>query len=156
MKRIVPIIIFLTFLLGSCTQHDGDIGYLFGVWAMESRTLNGEPAPLEGRGVTFSFQNKVLLTQYLYTDPFDQTGNYGNFWHEGNELILKYMIKYDDDPSHSPINDGYNHQPPTWLGFPYTDQPIVLKILTLTRKSMVLQYTDDEGNVFVYSLGKVS
>lgn len=155
MKRLIPIIISLTALLCSCTQHDGNIGYLFGVWVMESRTLNGEPVPIDGRGIVFKFQNKILLTEYLYENPYEQTASYGNFKHEDNELILNYLIKYDDDPNHSPINGGTNHQPPTWLGFPYTDQPIVLKFLTLTRKEMVLQYTDNEGNVYVYSLGKV-
>ncbi len=155
MKRLSIIILAVFSIFCSCTQHDGNIGHLFGTWVMESRTLNGQEVPFDGRGITFRFQNKILLTQILYADPFESDSNYGNFKHEGDELILTYMVYHEDDPSFNPINQGYNHQPPTWLGFPYTDQPIVLKFLTLTGKKMTLEYVTDTGDVYIYKLAKV-
>ena len=151
MKRVIPFIIFIMLgFLQSCTQYGGRIGDLFGIWSLEEATLNNEPHSFGGRGITMSFQNKIIKTEFLYEDIYSSMSNYGNFVHDGDELILTYLT------GDGAYNDGYNQSSPTWLGFPATDKPIILKVLKLTHSKMILQYTTDAGDVYVYSFFKLA
>ena len=74
--------ILLLLHLGSCTRNHGDIGIWFGTWHVESITVDGAPAQVEG-DYFFQFQNTVFRVSQIY--GHEQLVESFGVWDEGDD-----------------------------------------------------------------------
>lgn len=97
MKKILLALLALSFLV-SCTQNNGRIGDIFGLWKVESIEINGV-ADLEYQGnLFFAFQNDVAAM----CEIIDQNG--GNDWRYGQFFKTNKTIDmYFDMPNFRPL-----------------------------------------------------
>lgn len=151
MKRIIlHIIIALTALtaMTGCTQNDGHIGDLFGVWRLEKMTADGTEVKLydaETLLYTWRFQEKVIYIQTLLPhEDFDRAK--GMFIHPDDGKTLTLSFDFSD-------TDGTIwYTPPTALCL---EKVTVLTVNRLDSKHLDLTYTNsDTGITYTYSLRK--
>ena len=139
----------LTMLLAGCTRNDGNIGYLFGEWRVESITADGTPLllyeddPDAPQLYTWAFQSNVIRinTVYAHSLVYDC---YGTWERTDHELILTFTYTDND-------NTEYRYTPPEILHFSssgVTD----FTIDRLTGKDMELSRIATDGTLYRYYL----
>ncbi|MBR6489307.1 MAG: lipocalin-like domain-containing protein [Muribaculaceae bacterium] len=145
MKRLAThIIIAIALLAGmaGCTHNNGDIGYWFGLWHLDSIEVNGETDSAYDGKYYFLFQGKVFCLRYVFEQE-----------HDYREAFAQW--KESDDQKFVTINFVDNRFTP-YLGddIPanYLSTVTTLTVDTLTSSTMVLHYTRDDGTVITYHL----
>ena len=79
-------------LLAACTRNHGDIGIWFGTWHVNSITVGGTPATVQGN-YFFQFQNRVFRVSMVGAHE-QQVESYGT-WEE-NEDGTRLTITFPD------------------------------------------------------------
>ena len=123
MKRIAIYIIF-TGLFISCTQNNGDIGYLFGKWQLREIQTANESVAYDS--VFYNFQGGVVELQRIL--PYYAADRaWGYFKHNQNELTLTIRNRA--------LHEMAKYQLPDTL--------VTFKVQELTNKGMTLQLGEE-------------
>ena len=145
MKQRLAHIILLTIALlalGGCTKNNGDIGYWFGLWHVDSIEIDGEPDAGYDGNYYFMFQGKVFCVRYVFEQEHLSREAYAR-WEESADK-QHVTISFADD----------NYLPFFGNDIPgnYFSRVNVLKVDTLTAGAMVLHHTLDDGRLVTYRL----
>ncbi len=152
MKRLLYYFIAIVSILslGSC-QNNGYIGWIFGVWRVESYTVDGQRQDSEMiRNATFGFQNNIVNV-VTYTDAetlSDQIDNYGT-WREDGEW---FEFNFSHSDYNNPPNTGI-YSVPYWLGF-VSGEVMRMKIVERKGNTFKLQWQDPDGKLREYKFEK--
>ncbi|MDE6022048.1 MAG: lipocalin-like domain-containing protein [Muribaculaceae bacterium] len=143
MKKInIALLTFLILLCG-CTQNNGHIGPIYGSWALEGISENGNPLVLEEETV-FSFQNEIVQVIKLAEPPLPSLYRYGNFSLSDDYITLKFQAKPTENDSHMFLT-------PSWLHFPENGMPIQMEITKLAGNNMTWELITESGK-YTYTL----
>lgn len=143
MNKIYIAIMMTLLLLCGCTQNNGDIGPIYGSWALIGITEDGTAIAMEDETV-FSFQNEIVQVIRLAEPPYSSEYKYGNFSVTDKVLTLKFQ-------AHPTASGSYMYMTPTWLHFPEDGKPILFDIRKLEGGSMILDLSND-GKKYSYTL----
>ena len=90
-KNIYTLVIMVASMLAmtSCTRNNGDIGFWFGTWHVESIEQDG--STINGYNGTnfFQFQNTVFQLRYA-DDLHDERQTVGRWQDNGNEITVTF------------------------------------------------------------------
>ncbi|MBP3638548.1 MAG: lipocalin-like domain-containing protein [Muribaculaceae bacterium] len=151
MKKSYNILLaFVAMLLTcACTHNNGDIGPLFGTWALDCMSIDGEPQPQPEDVQSFLlFQSNVVKAERF--DSRNTLLNYhvGTWERDGDRLDLDFNHR---DDANEPGTGIYSA--PEWLHF--TDRGITqLTIVNLHSGRMELRQTTPAGQTITYDLHK--
>ncbi|MDE6269471.1 MAG: lipocalin-like domain-containing protein [Muribaculaceae bacterium] len=151
MKTTVRILILLlaSVVAAACTHNNGDIGPLFGTWALDRMTVDGTDATLPDDADTFiQFQSKVVMVKLIGERATLLEYRVGSWQREGDVLKLDFN-HYDDE--REPGTGLY--EAPAWLHF----QPkgiTTLRVVQLKGGGMRLEQTTPEGEHIEYEFHK--
>lgn len=145
LKTLLAAIILLT---ASSCQNDGHIGWIFGVWRVESFTIDGQPADSSrSRTTTFGFQNNIVEV----VAPGDVVGNnttqWGTWSMDGEEFTLDFTHSDDNNPAGTGI-----YAAPAWLGMT-SSEPMRMTVAH-RGDSFTMTWHSPEGTTNVYKLAK--
>lgn len=129
--------------LSGC-QNNGDIGYLFGTWRIDSFTSDGVDRPEDAKSTLISFQNDIVMVQHILDDEGSYVNYYGTWEETGDVMRINFMHRED-----------YGQVPvPEWLG--WTDSEIMDMKVTDRKdgRAMTWTWTAPDGTVNVYRLHK--
>lgn len=157
MKKSAFIFITVIFMTLAGCQNNGDIGRLFGTWALSEYTVNGEKieeleisreliVPLSH--ITFSFQSEVVGIATILDNYNSYDTRFGT-WEEDGDTFTFNFTHYDS--TYEPGTGKY--QAPPWLGMT-SDGPMVMKVSDSKSRSFTLTWNDPRGYVRVYKLHK--
>ena len=140
-------------MLSLCAcKNEGNIGPLFGTWALTDITVNGEkPADFIKGQTTWSFQNNIVRIVFdLGPSEYDaRVGSWEKTASEGHKY-LEFNFTHSQDgvePGTGP------YLAPEWLGWP-TNRIIRLEYVKDSSREMVLTWMSDGGDSFTYTLKK--
>lgn len=132
----------------SCRTDGGDIGYLYGQWALRDYTIDDVTPDISLDQYYWSFQgNLVLIDETLQHGDFIY--NFGTWQLDGDTLSLDFThksINTDGSESFVPL--------PEELGIP-TGEVTPMKVIKLTSSALSLSFTDALGRVHTYYLEKL-
>ncbi len=135
-------------MFASACQNNGDIGDLFGVWALESYTVDGNRC--RDRYIdntTFSFQNNIVEVVSQYDDYLSAYQTYGEWiWRDGDTLMFSFQHHDDTDSQEQ-------YSAPTWIGFT-AREIMMVNVSDRSSRRMTLTW-DYEGSTHVYKLKKM-
>ncbi len=137
MKRLASYIILAiaaTISLSSCSHNDGDIGYWFGLWHLDSIEVNGTPVPDYEGNTYFMFQGKVFCIRCVDEDN-----------HDYNESFAKWQE--NDDHQSATITFADEHFLPTITPLIPLETITTFNVVTLNDKVMVLKHTHSETGI---------
>lgn len=144
MRRFATHIIlaFLAMIaMSSCTHNNGDIGYLFGLWHLDTIEIDGEPDAAYDGCYYFMFQSHVFCVRHVYDDSHSSVESFAE-WQEsddGSQLIINFK-----DSRFSPMVDDDQCHLMTVTTF---------RIITINATNMVLSYTNPiTGKTYTYYL----
>ena len=149
MKHISSYIICaIALLFGACTHNNGDIGPLFGTWALDGMTVDGTEADLGDDDTFMQFQGEIVMTKLI--DRRHSLLRYctGTWSREGDVLALDYT---HSDDKNLPGTGVYSA--PDWLLLK-TNTINRLNILSLDNSHLRLRYIDADGSAVVYNFRK--
>lgn len=143
LKHISWIKLALLFVLvipfTSCTHNNGNIGYLFGIWTLESVEIDGEIQPQKQAEITWSFQNNIIWMHAVY----DHEGVHDAFaywnWIDGKKQL-------ELDLSH----DYYEEMKELQWG-----TRVKLDVLKYTKNDLQLLYYDKHGKRVIFTFRKL-
>ena len=143
MKRLASYIILAiaaTIGLSSCSHNDGDIGYWFGLWHLDSIEANGTPVPDYEGNTYFMFQGKVFCIRCVDEDNHDYNESFAQ-WQE------------NDDHQSATITFADEHFLPTITPLIPLETITTFNVVTLNDKVMVLKHIHSEtGTTHTYYL----
>ena len=145
MKRLISHItlaVLAIFVLGSCSKNNGDIGYWFGLWHLDSIEVNGEVDNNYDGNYYFLFQGKVFCVRYVYEGNHENIDAFAE-WKESDDKKYVTINFIDDRYSPNFGSDAPNN---------YLSTMNTLKVDTLTSSTMVLSHTLDDGTTVTYRL----
>ncbi|MDE6378947.1 MAG: lipocalin-like domain-containing protein [Muribaculaceae bacterium] len=145
MKKLLALFFVLTLLAAGCTQNNGHIGPVFGSWALDGITENGDPLELQDETV-FSFQNEVVQVIRIHSS-FEIEARYGNFSIEGDIMQFKFLTELPSE------GQGVRFLMPSWLYFPEGEMPLRFDVRKLDGSRMILALEHD-GKVYVYTFSR--
>ena len=137
MKRLASYIILAiaaTISLSSCSHNDGDIGYWFGLWHLDSIEVNGTPVPDYEGNTYFMFQGKVFCIRCVDEDN-----------HDYNESFAKWQE--NDDHQSATITFADEHFLPIITPLIPLETITTFNVVTLNDKVMVLKHTHSETGI---------
>ncbi|MBO4723487.1 MAG: lipocalin-like domain-containing protein [Muribaculaceae bacterium] len=135
-QRAIYIILSIATLLSltSCTHNNGDIGYWFGLWHLDSIEIDGTPAADYEGNIYFMFQGKVFCIRCVDEVNHDYTESFAQ-WQESDDHQSMTLTFADDrfPPNISPL----------------VPLEVVTKfsVITLNRKEMVLEHVHSETGI---------
>lgn len=88
-------------LICSCTKNNGDIGFWFGQWKVESIYADSVQVSDYSGNLFISFQSSIV-NETIVSALHDENRSYGH-WQEGNDNTITL---YFEDEAYPPI-DGY-------------------------------------------------
>ncbi len=142
------LLIAIAFAPLSCTRNCGNIGDWFGIWKLESITVNGESDPYYHGNVFWRFQTNMILMTYTYETNYDASGSYGT-WTENNNILELNFSYYTEGES----EQGAWYIPPAVTHIPAGISR--LSVLHLSRKEIKLSYlSQSDGKEYFYLLKK--
>lgn len=150
-RRYTLILLSLMFVgLSSCTQNDGHIGSLFGVWRLTSVTADGvqvdlydDDDPAAPEAYEWCFQGNVIKINELLPHH-DLRMSYGIWSREGDKLLLDFSY------GNNTIDD---FTPPAALHLvEYGVTTLTMTVMTSDR--MAGWYVADDGVKYEYTLSK--
>lgn len=130
--------VFILLSISSCTRNNGDIGPLYGQWKLISIDTQGLELPEYHGDVFWSFQDSAFQL-LMRTEAHEFDRYYGN-WSlidDGSRLVLTFP-----DP---------RWPAPQSIGLSATT---VLRVITLTSRDAVFEYSDTDGKSITYTLRK--
>ena len=138
-------------LLTSCRINNGDIGPLYGAWALTAMEVDGEPYTAwsdDGHEWFFQFQNNIVLI--METTPLhDYTEHFGTWeWvKEDTEIALNYTHTSND---YNEPGTGY-YTPPAGL---LLTEPVVytFNVSWTDERHFVWTTVNTEGQRLTYHL----
>ena len=146
-------------IAASACQNNGHIGQLFGTWALEAYTVDGEAvdsltvpyqsARVPIHNVTLSFQGSVCEFVTVLDDYHNYIESYGT-WSEAPGSITLDFTHTDSD---RPEPGGYTYAPPAWLGMTF-QEPMQMDKVDGPDRNMTLSWIDPQGVVRVYKFHK--
>lgn len=139
----------LTLLCGC--QNDARIGWIFGVWGLESCTLDGERQ--EGYiydTTTFAFQANVIRINCIEDEYLSGQEHYGTWVKQDDDRILTFDFGHHDD-DHQPGAGIYSA--PQWLSMT-SAEPMTMSISDRSSGRMTLTWLRPDGSTAVYRLKK--
>ena len=144
-KSIFHIVLLVTALtvLGSCSHNNGDIGYWFGLWHLDSIEIDGVQDKQYDGQYYFLFQGKVFCIRYVNEKNHEYTEGFAR-WEESNNGKTMTVSFVD-----------YRFPPYIGDAFPNNYLSIVTRfnVITLNSTTMVLSYTNpDNGITYTYYL----
>ncbi|MCC8113325.1 MAG: lipocalin-like domain-containing protein [Bacteroidales bacterium] len=142
------ILCLLSLSAWACTNN-GHIGYLYGVWLIDSYTIDGIEADVDLANYSWRFQSDIIQITEQFGDHeyLESTGTW-SFSDDERYLLLNFTNTRPGVPEDSP---SYN--PPAALGIP--GRAITeMKILTQTSTRLSLSFTNSEGQLQRYDLRK--
>ena len=137
MKRIATHIILAVVALmtmSGCTHNNGDIGYWFGLWHLDSIEIDGTPDANYDGDTYFMFQGKVFCIRCVNEVEHDNFESFAQ-WQESDDHQSMTLTFADD------------RFVPTITPFVPLEKVTTFTVITLTDKDMVLQYTHSETGV---------
>lgn len=143
-------------LLTGCKVNNGDIGLLYGVWAITEVKVDGEIyTGWKENGFDesfFQFQNNICFvtrTNALY----DSQTQVGTWEWQTEDTKIELNFSHYDDRYPNPAPGGYMYGAPDWL---LLTQPTVYRfdIEWTDDKHMVWKTVNTEGQNLVYYLKK--
>ncbi|MBQ2563822.1 MAG: lipocalin-like domain-containing protein [Muribaculaceae bacterium] len=141
MKRLTTHILMLLAIvaMSSCTKNNGDIGYWFGLWHLDSIELNGEVDNNYNGCYYFKFQNKVFCLSWVDETTHDYIEQFAQWEASAGDKSL--TVNFIDD--HFSPNFGDT--------FPSNYMATVndFNVLTLNNTTMILTRVDEETAVTV-------
>lgn len=164
MKRLVYFAFMITMLLSAtgCTQNDGRIGPVFGIWQLESiENSDGNPLPDDisvPENMVWMFQNDVVCMRRMGV-----AGTYTSYWgtfrlcatSEERHLILDYNHSDNETPAGTDL-----YSLPDGIGLPHAPATLrfVVKHIDDSRMVIALPSSTDAtpvSNYIVYSFKKI-
>lgn len=145
----ILLIIAIAFSSAGCTQNDGNIGDLFGVWRLNQLKADGTPLPLyEGDdsplAYDWSFQGDVMKIDVV--EPHhDHQRCYAMWKREDGKLLIDFS--YGSDAS-------TEFDPPAALHL-VRRGVTPLELTELTSKKLVGWYIGEDGVKYEYTLKKL-
>lgn len=156
MKQIIkrlsffPVLLLCLTLLCGCTTNNGDIGNLYGTWALEAVDIDGTPQTAwqeDGKYfVNWQFQNNIVEISRF--DILHSSITSVGTWTRDDETMTFDFTHYDDD---NPAGTGI-YAAPSWILFP--DGVTSFSVLKSDNKNLVLSTTLADGRRLTYSLRK--
>ena len=137
---LLPAVVIVLIALSGCRMNNGDIGLLYGVWAVTDVEVNGEPYHgWQSNGYNesfFQFQNNIVFvtrTNSLY-DHEDQAGTW-EWLKEDTRIALNFTHR--DNLNDTPRPGGYMYGAPAWL---LLVEPVIY--------NFDVEWTDDKHTVW--------
>lgn len=124
-------------------QNNGDIGYLFGTWRVDSFTADGTERPEAAARTLISFQNDIIMVQELLDDHGTYENHFGTWSEDGDMLTLDF--------THTGGMADYSA--PQWLGWT-SDGPMTMQVAGRGSRDVTWTYVSPEGVTNVYKLHK--
>lgn len=148
-KLTTVIVVCVVLMLASCVTNDGDIGSLYGQWALTEMTVDSEKADIDVKLYFWKFQSNIIQIQKDM--GFDYTCYSIGTWERlDDELLLNFT--HSEGPEGSGEWPKFN--PPPELGIPgRVISP--LEIETLNNRDMVLRYVNTDGQEYHYTFRKL-
>lgn len=141
MKRLATHIILAAaalMMLSGCTHNDGDIGYWFGLWHLDSIEIDGTPVSGYNGNIYFMFQGKVFCIRSVDEVNHDNVESYAQ-WQESDDHQSMTLTFADDRFA------------PTVTPFVPLDIVTTFTVITLNDKEMTLEQSDSEtGATYTY------
>lgn len=125
--------------MSSCTKNEGNIGYWFGLWHLDSIELDGVTDEDYDGSYYFKFQGEVFCISWVNNQTHDYDEHFAEWESSDDDSFL--TINFVDNRWSPSFND---YQPNTYLKTITT-----LKVLTLNNTTMVLFYADEDTGVTV-------
>jgi len=133
----------LMLCMSSCSKNNGDIGYWFGMWHLDSIEIDGEPDDGYDGNFYFMFQGKVFCVRWLNEAYHEYVESYAR-WEENTEAKT-VTINFADSRFPSQIVD---YAPSIYLNTVTT-----MTVEMINSTTMVLNYTsNDTGVTYTYRL----
>lgn len=150
MKKITIIFfigIIVTLMPSGCTKTDGDIGYWFGSWHLETILINGEEEASYSNNpeIMFSFQGNIFNAAYMERNEI-----YGSWSYAGE--ILTLIAGYNAGGGAS--NPNLFNPFPIAMHFPADVDQIEVTVTEINGKTMQWQYIDQNGDLLTYNFRK--
>ena len=120
--------------LNSCTHNNGDIGYWFGLWHLDSIEVDGAPLADYDGNAYFMFQGKVFCIRIVDDAAHSYVESYA-LWQESDDHQAMTITFADD------------RFPPTISPLLTFEQVTTFSVATLTHKEMVLKHVHTETGV---------
>ncbi len=141
--------ILVAVCFAACTHNNGDIGPLFGQWAMTTITCDGAPVDgISADDYTWRFQNDIVMIS-LADRTAHTTLNYTATWElNGKALEIDFRQKSDVHPNGVPV--------PEVLGFTQRNTAYTLNVDAMTSSRMSLTLHSPDGHVCSYTLEKIN
>lgn len=147
MKKILFFLPFIICLFWGCTHNNGNIGPIFGSWALNEISEDGHPYPYEEQNHSvFQFQGEIVRVVRLAEPGLSKEMRTGNFSLEGNTLTMKF----DKDPTK---DDSFMFVTPGWLPFPNDGMPIHFRVESLKGSHLVFSL-DSQSHHYVFSCSR--
>lgn len=134
----ILLLLLVTLSTISCTRNNGDIGDWFGTWRVDELTINGSPDPDYGPPyMIFKFHSSIV--QIIWPDEANHgaPGCTGTWSQDDDKVTLRF---------------DYDQYTPTTAT--HLDEITTLDILKLSKSTIELQYTNENGNTYYYKLKK--
>ncbi|MDO4319647.1 MAG: lipocalin-like domain-containing protein [Bacteroidales bacterium] len=146
LRYLLPLLILAA--LAGC-QNDGQIGFLFGTWRVDSYECDGRPVVQpEGQSTFFSFQGAVVCATVVSDSHGSHTREYGTWTDDGNRLTLNFTHSDDSTPQ-----GGAGYAPPAWMGMT-ADYPMEIEMTGRDTDDMTWRWISGDGRTHVYKLHK--
>lgn len=146
--------LLLSVAMAGCTKNNGDIGYYFGEWALESLSVDGvkvtlygedaaDPSPEFGSPIlyTLAFQGEVARITVIY-QHHDIAGIFGSWQDLGDKIVLNFS-------HHDDLNDEIGYKAPDVFGFP-SDRIVVMTVKSIGKGRLHLEQSPESGEVYEY------
>lgn len=149
MKRTISTLLIAILLpvIAGCTRNDGDIGTWFGSWKLERITIDGLIDEKYQGDIFWQFQSSVFCMRKIL--PHNEHEERWGTWKELGDNMLQLDFTHTDD-SHPDGKELYTPWPETHITRGITE----LNVLKLEVDDMRLQYTADDGTLYIYFLNK--
>lgn len=86
-------ILFFILLLFPACQNEGNIGDLYGQWALKKSSVNG--VIKDHDQIYFSFQGKVVWAKNVNASNHTYDDVFGNFCQKGDSILINFVQKGD-------------------------------------------------------------
>lgn len=124
--------------LGGCSHNNGDIGYWFGLWHLDSIEIDGTPVADYDSNTYFMFQGKVFCIRCVNEADHGSVESYAQ-WQESDDHQTMTLTFADD------------RFPPTVTPFIPLETVTTFTVITLNDKEMVLeQIHSGTGAAYTY------
>lgn len=152
MQKIVKTILLtcaLTLLCGC--QNDARIGWIFGVWGLESYTLDGAPQESQLiKTTTFAFQANVIRIDNIEDQYLTANEYYGTWVKQDDDRVITFNFGHHDDTH--PAGTGI-YEAPQWLGMTSAEK-MTMTISDQSSSRMTLTWLRPDGLTAIYKLKK--